>query len=166
MRTLESGGEQSKQFPCTTATRSPAKPTFAMESGVSVKGARTLSGQKPSRLLLTDVALESERKSSLKRTHTLTSAFYGLAFDENHLAGLAAKLKQLTGSFEAKVVAADGIETTETDVPESLADESTMPHKIKSVQMNAYRRYSSPVPLLKTTTPRLTLIFPWMRQLP
>jgi len=60
------------------------------------------------------VALESERKS-LKRTHTLTSAFYGLAFDENHLAGLAAKLKQLTGSFEAKVVAADGKETTETD---------------------------------------------------
>jgi len=47
-------------------------------------------------------------------------------------------------------------------VPESLADESTMPHKIKAVEMNAYR-YSSPPALTFYLLYLLSTAFPPVR---
>lgn len=83
--------------------------------------------------------LESQRKLDATRNRRLSRYFYGVAFDENHLAGLATKVKEATklDCLRISVDSADEEESIRFERPDLFADAS-MPNKVKRVNIDAY----------------------------
>jgi hypothetical protein len=74
----------------------------------------------------------------VKRSRSLDRHFYGLALDENRLAQIATRIKELTEPyFTISVQSADGEENVETQDPESFAD-SSMPTNLGKVKISGY----------------------------